>query len=120
MHRPRLIRRTLLTGALVLASVALPQLSTPADAVVANPASLVNPFIGTSNAAYDFPGADAPFGMVQWSPDTPSRPDGGGYEYNDSSITGFSLTHIAGPGCGAAGDIPVLPTVGAVSGSATD
>jgi len=30
------------------------------------------------------------------------------------------LTHIAGPGCGAAGDIPVLPTVGAVSGSATD
>jgi predicted alpha-1,2-mannosidase len=89
-------------------------------ALVSDPASLVNPFIGTSNAADDFPGADVPFGMVQWSPDTPSRPDGGGYEYNDSSITGFSLTHIAGPGCGAAGDIPVLPTVGAVSGSATD
>jgi predicted alpha-1,2-mannosidase len=89
-------------------------------ALVSDPASLVNPFIGTSNAADDFPGADVPFGMVQWSPDTPSRPDGGGYEYNDSSITGFSLTHIAGPGCGAEGDIPVLPTVGAVSGSATD
>jgi predicted alpha-1,2-mannosidase len=89
-------------------------------ALVSDPASVVNPFIGTSNAADDFPGADVPFGMVQWSPDTPSRPDGGGYEYNDSSITGFSLTHIAGPGCGAEGDIPVLPTVGAVSGSATD
>src|ERR1700760_3547038 len=90
------------------------------NALVSDPASLANPLIGTSNAADDFPGADVPFGMVQWSPDTPSRPDGGGYEYNDSSITGFSLTHIAGPGCGAAGDIPVLPTVGAVSGSATD
>ena len=89
-------------------------------ALVTAPASLVNPFIGTSNAADDFPGADLPFGMVQWSPDTPSRPDGGGYEYKDSSITGFSLTHIAGPGCGAAGDIPVLPTVGSVSTTATD
>jgi predicted alpha-1,2-mannosidase len=89
-------------------------------ALVSDPASLVNPFIGTSNAADDFPGADVPFGMVQWSPDTPSRPDGGGYEYNDSSITGFSLTHLSGPGCGAEGDIPVLPTVGTVSGSATD
>ncbi|MEV6839738.1 lectin [Streptomyces sp. NPDC051133] len=83
-------------------------------APVSDPASLVNPFLGTSNDANDFPGADVPFGMVQWSPDTPSRPPGGGYQYNDSSITGFSLTHIAGPGCGASGDIPVLPTVGAV------
>jgi predicted alpha-1,2-mannosidase len=89
-------------------------------ALVTAPAALVNPFIGTSNSADDFPGADAPFGMVQWSPDTPSRPDGGGYEYKDSSITGFSLTHIAGPGCGAAGDIPVLPTIGSVDTSATD
>jgi predicted alpha-1,2-mannosidase len=87
---------------------------------VSDPASLVNPFIGTSNGADDFPGADAPFGMVQWSPDTPSRPDGGGYSYGDSSITGFSLTHLSGPGCGAEGDVPVLPTVGTVDTSATD
>ncbi len=91
-----------------------------AAALVTAPAGLVNPFIGTSNQGDDFPGADVPFGMVQWSPDTPSRPGGGGYEYNDRSITGFSLTHIAGPGCGAAGDVPVLPTVGAVSNSSTD
>jgi predicted alpha-1,2-mannosidase len=57
--------------------------------------------------------------MVQWSPDTPSRPQGGGYEYNDSSITGFSLTHMSGPGCGANGDIPILPTVGAINTGAT-
>jgi len=87
---------------------------------VTNPASLVNPFIGTSNGANDFPGADAPFGMVQWSPDTTSRPDGGGYSYGDSAITGFSLTHLSGPGCGAEGDIPILPTTGAVNTTATD
>jgi putative alpha-1,2-mannosidase len=49
-----------------------------AAAFVTDPASLVNPFIGTTNSADDFPGADVPLGMVQWSPDTPSRPDGGG------------------------------------------
>ena len=93
---------------------------TAATALVGDPASLVDPFIGTTNGADDFPGADVPFGMVQWSPDTPSRPDGGGYEYNDSAVTGFSLTHLSGPGCGALGDVPVLPTTGAVNTSATD
>jgi len=85
------------------------------------PASLVNPFIGTSNNGDTFPGADAPFGMVQWSPDTtPDRPGGGGYYYGSSSITGFSLTHISGPGCHGDGDIPVLPTTGAPSITATE
>ncbi|MFC1431994.1 lectin [Streptacidiphilus sp. N1-3] len=119
-HRSAL---ALLTAGTLLAwgATAAPALAAAKPAaLVTAPASLVNPFIGTSNAADDFPGADAPFGMVQWSPDTPSRPDGGGYEYKDTSITGFSLTHIAGPGCGAGGDIPVLPTIGAVSTSATD
>ena len=87
---------------------------------LADPASYVNPIIGTSGAVDDFPGADVPFGMVQWSPDTPSRPSGGGYEYNDKTVTGFSLTHISGPGCGAAGDIPILPTTGAISGAPSD
>ncbi|GAB1692502.1 lectin [Krasilnikovia sp. M28-CT-15] len=116
-------------GMVLVGASAAPGLATPATgrgaassgaALVSAPATLVNPFIGTSNDANDFPGADVPFGMVQWSPDTPSRPSGGGYEYGDSSITGFSLTHIAGPGCGAAGDVPVLPTVGTVNNSATD
>ncbi|MET7680417.1 lectin [Streptomyces sp. NPDC005423] len=112
-------------GLLAAAALAAAGLCAPAWAdgrasLVASPATVVNPFIGTSNEADDFPGADVPFGMVQWSPDTPSRPSGGGYEYNDSTITGFSLTHIAGPGCGAAGDVPVLPTVGTVNTGATD
>ncbi|MCU4186718.1 GH92 family glycosyl hydrolase [Acidiferrimicrobium sp. IK] len=85
-----------------------------APAHVSDPASLVNPFIGTTNGGDTFPGADAPFGMVQWSPDTPSRPAGGGYSYDDSSILGYSLTHLSGPGCSAEGDVPILPTAGAV------
>ncbi|SEN90580.1 lectin [Actinacidiphila rubida] len=110
----------LATAALAVAGMCAPATAAAKPALVTSPATVVNPFIGTSNQANDFPGADVPFGMVQWSPDTTSRPPGGGYEYNDSSITGFSLTHIAGPGCGAAGDVPVLPTVGAVNTGATD
>ncbi|WP_328686004.1 lectin [Streptomyces sp. NBC_00343] len=106
-------------AALAMAGLCAPAWAAEKAALVASPATVVNPFIGTSNDANDFPGADVPFGMVQWSPDTTSRPAGGGYEYNDSSITGFSLTHIAGPGCGAAGDVPVLPTVGTVNTGAT-
>ncbi|WP_329172107.1 lectin [Streptomyces sp. NBC_01477] len=90
-----------------------------APAVVTDPASLVNPLLGTSNGGNTFPGADTPFGMVSWSPDTSSRPPGGNYAYSDNVVTGFSLNHISGPGCGAMGDIPVLPTTGGIDGGAT-
>ena len=94
--------------------------ATPASAAVTDPASVVNPLLGTSNGGNTFPGADVPFGMVQWSPDTNSRPDGGGYAYGDGTITSFPLTHMDGPGCnGGASDIPVMPTTGAVNGTAT-
>ena len=88
--------------------------------LVSDPASLVDPMIGTGSGGATvgqidtFPGASAPFGMLTFSPDTPSRPDGGGYNYADSSIAGFSLTHLSGPGCGADGDFPILPTAGSV------
>lgn len=114
-HRPTL-RAMLTAGALAAATTVGTAVSTGvAHAAVADPASIVNPFIETAANGDTFPGADAPFGMVQWSPDTPSRPDGGGYSYNDTSITGFSLTHISGPGCSGAGDVPILPEVGAVN-----
>jgi predicted alpha-1,2-mannosidase len=80
---------------------------------VTNPASAVNTLIGTTNAGNMFPGADYPFGMIQWSPDTsPNRNSGGGYDFTDTQLSGFSLTHISGPGCGAYGDIPILPMIG--------
>ncbi|HEY5006144.1 MAG TPA: alpha-mannosidase, partial [Ktedonobacteraceae bacterium] len=87
-----------------------------------NYASLVDPLIGTGQQALafhggdTFPGADVPFGMVQWSPDTTSNPDGG-YNYSDNTIKGFSLTHVSGAGCNAYGDIPFMPYVGNVSTS---
>ncbi|MBO0801616.1 MAG: GH92 family glycosyl hydrolase [Nocardiopsaceae bacterium] len=84
-------------------------------AAAADPASLVNPLIGTGGSGDTFPGPDMPFGMMQWGPDTaPTRPDGGGYSYAASQVAGYSLTHLSGPGCGAYGDVPILPTTGAV------
>jgi predicted alpha-1,2-mannosidase len=84
------------------------------------PTALVDPFVGTSSTQTGgpidtFPGADVPFGMVQWSPDTPSQNPGGGYEYADKSITGLSLTHLSGPGCSVFGDFGILPTIGTVT-----
>lgn len=85
--------------------------------------SLVDPFTGTgqqSDSIYHggdtFPGADYPFGLVQWSPDT-QQTYNGGYSYGDSSIQGFSLTHISGAGCNIYQDIPFMPYVGSVSTS---
>ena len=123
LHRRR--RAALLTIAGVVVSAAAgafaaPSATATAPAPVSDPASSVDPFIGTKGAGNTFPGADAPFGMVQWGPDTTSRPVGGGYRYSDSAISGFSLTHLSGPGCAAAGDVPVLPTIGAVNPAATD
>jgi predicted alpha-1,2-mannosidase len=96
-----------------------------AATLVTNPTALVNPFIGTGSnsdfsAGNTFPGADVPHGMIQWSPDTTSRPSGGGYDYADSSITGFSLTHVDGTGCAAAGDVPILPVTGALGSDPGD
>src|SRR6185437_10943137 len=75
---------------------------------VKNLAGLVDTRTWTSGGGNTFPGADVPFGMVQWSPDTmPDRSDGGGYTSGDKLLTGYSLTHLSGPGCPAAGDVPI-------------
>ena len=44
----------------------------------------------------------------------PNRNAGGGYSFGDTTLTGYTLTHISGPGCGAAGDVPILPMTGAL------
>lgn len=77
----------------------------------AEPIDLVNPFVGTQNFGNTFPGASAPFGMVQVSPDTGGQ---GGYDYKQDSIYGFSQTHLSGVGCGVMGELPIMPTTGAV------
>ena len=61
-----------------------------------------------------FPGATAPFGMVQLSPDTITGGDNAsGYNYLHDSIEGFSLCHLSGTGWyGELGNFQVMPTVG--------
>ncbi|MEU1630065.1 lectin [Streptomyces sp. NPDC020096] len=121
---PGFRRRIAAVAVLALAALPLQTLGAePASAatLVDDPASLVNPLIGTSGSVDTFPGPDAPFGMLQWGPDTaPHRPDGGGYEYKDNKISGFSLTHLSGPGCAGAGDVPILPITGELSGNLSD
>lgn len=77
-------------------------------------ADYVNPFIGTGGHGHTFPGAVVPHGMIQPSPDT--RIDGwdacSGYYYTDTTINGFSHTHLSGTGCADFGDVLLMPTVG--------
>ncbi len=86
----------------------------------------VNPFIGTSKMGHVFPGATAPFGMVQLSPQTNFevmfKDDGNynketykycaGYQHSDSTIIGFSHTNFSGTGHSDLGDFLVMPTIG--------
>ena len=85
----------------------------------------VRPIIGTQRMGHTYPGATAPFGMVQLSPDTDTIPyemNGkynpdvykycAGYQYDDKSIVGFSHTHFSGTGHSDLGDFLIMPTVG--------
>ncbi|GAB2532610.1 GH92 family glycosyl hydrolase [Rufibacter soli] len=81
--------------------------------------------IGTHKMGHTYPGATAPFGMVQLSPDTDTIPYemGGkynkdvykycaGYQYDDPTIVGFSHTHFSGTGHSDLGDFLLMPTTG--------
>ncbi|HEY8978159.1 MAG TPA: GH92 family glycosyl hydrolase [Streptomyces sp.] len=93
----------------------------PTASALDDPAAFVDPFVGTAPGGTDFghgggagntfPGAAAPLGGVQWSPDTVTYQHGG-YAYGDHRIRGFSLKHLSGAGCAAYGDIPFLPSLG--------
>lgn len=77
----------------------------------ANYVTEVNPFIGTDFTGNTYPGAQAPFGMVQLSPDNglPGWDRISGYFYPDSTIAGFSHTHLSGTGAGDLYDISFMP-----------
>ncbi|MFA6232789.1 MAG: GH92 family glycosyl hydrolase, partial [Bacteroidota bacterium] len=85
----------------------------PLTAQQADPASFVDPFIGTGGHGHTFPGATIPFGMVQCSPDAgKSGWDWcSGYHASDSAVIGFSHTHLSGTGCADLGDILILPAL---------
>ncbi|MEV6488991.1 GH92 family glycosyl hydrolase [Actinoplanes sp. NPDC051633] len=104
-----MLRRLIVAAALL---VPFAHASPAAAADEPAPIDLVHPFVGTQNFGNTFPGAAAPFGMVQVSPDTGGQ---GGYDYTQNAIYGFSQTHLSGVGCGVAGELPIMPTTGAVT-----
>lgn len=85
----------------------------------------VRPMIGTGWRGHMFPGAVAPFGLVQLSPDTSGGPEPAwniqgdwygwdhcsGYHYPDNVINGFSHTHVQGTGGADLGDVLLMPVV---------
>ncbi len=76
----------------------------------------VDPFIGTGGHGHTYPGATVPFGMVQLSPDTDNaRWDAcSGYHADDSTLLGFSHTHLSGTGVGDMLDVLLVPRSGPV------
>lgn len=84
--------------------------STPKQATI-DYTQYVNPFIGTDFTGNTYPGAQVPFGMVQLSPDNglPGWDRISGYFYPDSTIAGFSHTHLSGTGAGDLYDISFMP-----------
>lgn len=88
------------------------------EGIAGDYARYVDPFIGTGAvrgglSGNNYPGATAPFGMVQLSPDTHSAPDwynASGYDYNDSTIYCFSHTRLSGTGASDFIDIAFFPT----------
>ena len=84
-----------------------------------NPVDFIDPFIGTGFHGHTYPGATLPFGAVQLSPDTRAGnwDACAGYHYDDSTLTGFSHTHLSGTGCIDLGDLLIRPTTQTVDPS---
>ncbi|NUR27093.1 MAG: alpha-mannosidase [Catenulispora sp.] len=126
-HRPRgRLPIALTTLALAVAGLSVPT-AARAGAAAVNLTQYVNPFIGTDDSnspnpvpggagGSTFPGAEVPFGMVQFSPDTPTGSPSG-YRFSDGTVEDFSLTHFDGAGCSNNEDLNILPVTGALSSS---
>ena len=72
----------------------------------------VNTFIGTQDEGNTFPGASAPFGMIQVGPITDHY---AGYRYSDKKIRGFGHSFLSGAGCWEqGGQLSVLPVTGTI------
>lgn len=74
----------------------------------------VDVFIATGGHGHCYPGATTPFGMVQLSPDTGvgDWDHCSGYHHDDTSIMGFSHTHLSGTGAADLLDILLMPGTG--------
>ena len=109
MSRPRF---DLFQPALRIAVVAAFVLPLAAQSASAPNATPVNTFIGTQDEGNTFPGASAPFGMIQVGPITDHY---AGYRYSDKRIRGFGHSFLSGAGCWEqGGQLSVLPVTGKI------
>lgn len=101
-------------GAMAFSACSPKQNQTADNSTIEDLSAFVNPFVGTFGDGNTYPGAVAPFGLVQLSPDTEIKDWGAaaGYEYSDSTLYGFSMTHFNGTGIPDLGDFLFVPSVG--------
>jgi predicted alpha-1,2-mannosidase len=111
-------------GLLALLPMATPRagVALAAGADTRDLTTYVNPLSGTLGAGFPMVGASLPFGMIEQGPDTgtPGAADPvnyDGYAYADTHVRGFSLAHFDGAGIHISGDLPFMPSTGAVSSS---
>jgi len=71
----------------------------------------VDPHIGSGGHGHVFVGASVPFGAVQLGPNNIKMTWDwcSGYHYSDTTIIGFSHTHLSGTGIGDLGDVLMMP-----------
>ncbi len=102
------------SAACATAALARPLFAVPTGKDAEDPLRWVDLRIGTGGHGHTFPGASVPFAAVQLSPDTFN--DGwdwcSGYYTTDTSIMGFSHTHLSGTGCGDLLDFLVMAGTG--------
>jgi predicted alpha-1,2-mannosidase len=95
--------------AALLAALVLPLAAQSAPTFDATP---VNTFIGTQDEGNTFPGASAPFGMIQVGP---TGEHYAGWRYSDTRIRGFGHSYLSGAGCWEqGGQLQVLPVTGRI------
>src|ERR1017187_4315851 len=90
--------------------------SSQSSHAIQNLIQFAKPMCGTGKGADNantFPGAVAPFGMIQWSPDTEMGHRAGGYFDRDTRISGFGMDHISGAGCGYGENFQFMPVLDA-------
>lgn len=102
----------------ILAILALPCLVIGCiDSGGENYTRMVDPYIGTGGHGHVFMGANVPFGAVQLGPTSiPEQWDWtSGYHISDTTVIGFSHTHLNGTGIGDLSDISFMPVIGEVT-----
>ncbi|MDE6449923.1 MAG: GH92 family glycosyl hydrolase [Muribaculaceae bacterium] len=110
-----------ITASLFLTLTAVSCAGTQSESTDGDFAQYVDPFIGTGDHGHVFLGANVPFGMVQLGPS--QRVKGwdwcSGYHYSDTTLLGFSHTHLSGTGIGDLGDLLMLPVINQTDTMAT-